>query len=582
MMTTSNRTLHTVRVFDTSADRKTAVELIAKMKEVKELVESSEWNVTVIAVTGDAAGESRRARLDLGVLFPELLLPDCYGHQINLIVGDYFGVPYTLLLLDKADDATELITWLRSKTYVLAQVRVIQEVNHFQVLSVIQAVISRWTAHYLAFKRLLELRLPLEMMVRQDRLKDVSQICTGKRKAREKAERMFEVIEDPVFWHSVLRLKRHLEPLALAANITQLTHVRPDQVLVVFGLLYAEYQLVKDQDTDIETKILVDAIQASIEKRWAKTDQEVFIVALILNPLYKTKPFTYLDITTAAGLLELVKKLYRRFFGTLSADESHELFQELGDYLNGMGIYRNLENYAQDLVRQARELGEHLDPVKAWDGVRHLSRPRTPLQKLAHRIHSITTNSASCERLFSAFGTTLTRLRSRLRSKSMVDLAELRVHLRNEHVREGRVKARLKRKMTTHDDTTTDGADPATTNQVEPQLAIANADDDSPDEDIDQERAASASESGSLRSVATRHSHTEADEPSPQETINSRRIADIFDFTTDTWRQLAKEFALRGLNEEQEFYELVDLDAGGEDEETEELLNEVTQSALRV
>ncbi|GLB37389.1 hypothetical protein LshimejAT787_0404400 [Lyophyllum shimeji] len=129
----------------------------------------------------------------------------------------------------------------------------------------------------------------------------------------------------------------------------------------------------------------------------------------------------------------------------------------------------------------------------------------------------------------------------------MVDLAELRVHLRNEHVREGRVKARLKRKTTTYQDTTTDGADLVTTtraepvnDQAEPQLAIANADDSSIDED--QEHAASAFASGSLQGVATRHSHTEADEPSPQEAINSRRIADIFDFTTDTWRQLAKEF----------------------------------------
>lgn len=378
-------------------------------------------------------------------------------------------------------------------------------------------------------------------------------------------------------------MKRHLEPLALAANITQLTHVRPDQVLIVFGLLYAEYQLVKVQDTDLETAVLINAIFASIKKRWAKTDQEVFMVALILNPLYKTKPFTYLDITTPAGLLELIKKLYRRFFGTLSLNESQQIFQELSDYLGDTGIYRNLVTYAQDLVRQARELGEHLDPIKAWDGIRHASQPRSPLQKLAHRIHSITTNSASCERLFSAFGTTLTRLHSRLQSKSMVDLAELRLHLRNEHVRDGRVKAQLKRKMTTHHDTTTGRPDQGTTSSAElvndrVEMEHADVDNGSPNED--QEHIPSVS--SSLWSVASRHSHTEADEPSPEETINSRCIADIFNFTMDTWRQLAKEFALRGLNEEQEFYELVDLDAGGEDEETEELINEVTQSALRV
>ncbi|KAG1891625.1 uncharacterized protein F5891DRAFT_924523, partial [Suillus fuscotomentosus] len=42
---------------------------------------------------------------------------------------------------------------------------------------------------------------------------------------------------------------------------------------------------------------------------------------------------------------------------------------------------------------------------------------------------SICANSASCERLFSLFGTVLTKLCSCLSLKGLTDLAELRLHL---------------------------------------------------------------------------------------------------------------------------------------------------------
>ena len=91
-------------------------------------------------------------------MFPSLLAPDCYGHQINHVVYDYFGQPSTLILLKYADTATKLITWLQSKTFVLGLIRAIQECNiSSQMLAVIHAVLTRWTAHYLAFKQLLEL-----------------------------------------------------------------------------------------------------------------------------------------------------------------------------------------------------------------------------------------------------------------------------------------------------------------------------------------------------------------------------------------------------------------------------------------
>lgn len=56
-------------------------------------------------------------------------------------------------------------------------------------------------------------------------------------------------------------------------------------------------------------------------------------------------------------------------------------------------------------------------------------------------------NSASCERLFSVFGNTLTKLRNKLGDKVLVDLTEVKMHVRDEHISSAKAKQRLKRRF---------------------------------------------------------------------------------------------------------------------------------------
>jgi hypothetical protein len=108
--------------------------------------------------------------------------------QINLVVGDYFKAEQEFLVC--ADKATELISWLRSKTLVLALLRQAQiDATGGHAKAVIRAVITRWTAHYLAYRRLLELKPTLMSVVFADeaRRDDQKQIVTGDTKAKAKA-----------------------------------------------------------------------------------------------------------------------------------------------------------------------------------------------------------------------------------------------------------------------------------------------------------------------------------------------------------------------------------------------------------
>lgn len=78
-----------------------------------------------------------------------------------------------------------------------------------------------------------------------------------------------------------------------------------------------------------------------------------------------------------------------------------------------------------------------------WSGLSFPdSSQNATLVKMAMRIFSVCTNSASCERLFSSFGDILTKKRTRLSAKNLASLAELKIHLQEEEAQMGTRKYR--------------------------------------------------------------------------------------------------------------------------------------------
>jgi hypothetical protein len=124
--------------------------------------------------------------------------------QVNLVVGDYFGDQKDLIPWTK--QATELIGWLRSKSLVLAMLRKVREEAGLPALSVLRAVLTRWTAHYMAYHCLLELYTALVGVIAADEMQaDPAKktFITGDAKARAKAKEMVRIVKDPVFWHAL-------------------------------------------------------------------------------------------------------------------------------------------------------------------------------------------------------------------------------------------------------------------------------------------------------------------------------------------------------------------------------------------
>jgi hypothetical protein len=135
-------------------------------------------------------------------------------------------------------------------------------------------------------------------------------------------------------------MKCHLEPLAVAANITQAAFCRLDQVLLTFGNLIMQYRLM----TDVDDQVGCNAIINSLETRWAKLDQAVFIAAIILNPFIQSTPFAALPFLNNAGIHSLLRRLWRRFY---MQEPPLELHSQIDDYLHGKGIFNNLQSHCE-------------------------------------------------------------------------------------------------------------------------------------------------------------------------------------------------------------------------------------------
>jgi hypothetical protein len=94
--------------------------------------------------------------------------------------------------------------WLRSKTYILAQLK-----SGKQARILIRAVLTRWTAHYLAFSHLLELQYPLQALVTCDAMaapnEQILIPSSGTSASKKKAAQMVNLIESGAFWHVLAR-----------------------------------------------------------------------------------------------------------------------------------------------------------------------------------------------------------------------------------------------------------------------------------------------------------------------------------------------------------------------------------------
>lgn len=260
------------------------------------------------------------------------------------MVCDFFKSRSNLLRWSK--DAVELIGWLRRKDGILSELS----------LTIIRAVLTRWTCHYQAYSRLLQVRKELIAIFAQDSVTPRI-VFIGDDEQRERAEEMETIIKNDDFWKGLLRMTLILEPLAIAANKLQATFIRLDVVLITFGHLLLSYRNLLNNPTvleDVDDTRGISRIISSLEHRWKKCDQEAFVAALLICPLYgrgflnPTHP-----LFIHANTMDFLCKMYCRLFQVDAAPDEFE--DELEDFLKRRGTYESMERTVERAIRRAEE-----------------------------------------------------------------------------------------------------------------------------------------------------------------------------------------------------------------------------------
>ena len=195
------------------------------------------------------------------------------------------------------------------------------------------------------------------------------------------------------------------------------------------------------------------------------------------------------------------------------------------------------------------------------------------------------------------FGTILTRLRTRLGNNALLNLAELKLYLREEHLQAKTVKTRLKRSFSA-----ALGEDSVAASELSSPIIISSPSTDIViDDDVTDAKPAPVPEvsivqdtsipcgdaiADSARQLGMRSVvqelieavEIEDDEPLPELSSEALSICikDLFDFTELYWVEAYDKLAMRGLQDELELYELLDLDAEGDtiENEADDALNE--------
>jgi hypothetical protein len=126
-----------------------------------------------------------------------------------------------------------------------------------------------------------------------------------------------------------IRIQTLLEPLAIAANVAQASYTRLDHIILTLGNLFRQYSDTESTKFDEDLRL---GVINSLEKRWKKADQGVFIAAVFLNPYIRAKLFRQLFLTEAQ-LYNIVEQVYERLMrckadlGFLGAFEDYKRSQ---------------------------------------------------------------------------------------------------------------------------------------------------------------------------------------------------------------------------------------------------------------
>jgi len=237
--------------------------------------------------------------------------------------------------------------------------------------------------------------------------------------------------------------------------------------------------------------MITDKVQTACEsglqstsKRWKAVDQVLYIFTVQLNPFLRDKVFSKKD--ARIGPMALAGKIGALFY-RLFRRASESIVTEFIDYMAMRGRYGKVEFWdtVTAIATDARRHNLKPDVFMVWDLMGSGSE-RSDLASLATRLFSVTTNSAGCERLFSTMGIIYNKLRNRLHSTKVAEIAKVKLYLRFQQSLIGELSVRQRPSTSLRVPSPLGGPQDHTTPPESPAVALEEEDILSP-EDFERE-----------------------------------------------------------------------------------------------
>jgi hypothetical protein len=171
---------------------------------------------------------------------------------------------------------------------------------------------------------------------------------------------------------------------------------------------------------------------------------------------------------------------------------------------------------------------------------------------------------------------TLTKLRNRLGLSTLTSLSELKMHIRDEHMQK-ETKTRMKRMFVQRTESARAAASSSQHLPIPEAPPIAAdsqpSDTSSVDNTTSQHHTSQPQSNDPFSDMVTRHTQSSQEDETDREPVavanvigRSVKLVELFNFSDSHWVQVYENAAQWTFDEELELYELLDLDAEGEEE----------------
>jgi len=295
----------------------------------------------------------------------------CFAHQVNLVVKDVFKVVYIKVV----NRARILVTKYNASTSKwLSRLNKESKSLYGVTPALLRIIDVRWNSVQATMASILRIRSSFKMV---------------QAKYGGDADFPKELKVDDTFFNHLEDAEMVLRPLTLASfQMLRDSNTLAD-VLDMFGRLYQGFCIHEFHKLEL-TQLL--------EKRWKQQEQPLLLLAFMLHPKYASTFRSMAIIDSRLSVMSMTNYAilyYKKFIG-----------DDFGDLPNQVNKW--YYNQFPEAVLYASQ--EHF---RFWNT---LESSADRLSALASKVLSFIVQTATCERLFSAFWNFITKKRNRLSS----------------------------------------------------------------------------------------------------------------------------------------------------------------------